>query len=62
MHDEQWDTENVDPFTPPIIHKVLGGEREEFKIEAEDDDGFAKLLGEWTRRMPYTYFERNYES
>lgn len=61
-HEEQRDTEDADPFTPLIVHKILGGEQEEFKIEPENDDGFAELLGEWTRLVPYTYFERDYES
>lgn len=63
VHGEERDNGWADPFAPLIIRKYGGGQvREETKVEPEDDDAFAKVLGEWTRLVPYTYFERDYES
>ncbi|RKT55551.1 hypothetical protein [Saccharothrix australiensis] len=53
VHDRRWDTEDADPFAPLVITRRLPGGSEVLgEVEPDDDDAFAKLLGEWTRLLP----------
>ncbi|WP_157367838.1 hypothetical protein [Alloactinosynnema sp. L-07] len=53
VHDQQWDKENADPFAPLIVNGYRDGERATLgKVEPDDDDAFAELLGQWTKVLP----------
>lgn len=54
MLDKQSDLEEGHPFAPLIVDTCgPDGEPTQGEVEPEHDDGFASLLGEWTRLVPY---------
>lgn len=54
VFDKQSDLEAAHPFAPSIVD-TCGPDSEpaQGKVEPEHDDGFANLLGEWARLVPY---------
>jgi hypothetical protein len=54
VQDGNGDAWNTDPFAPMTVTRLARLANEELgELDPEDDDGFARLLGEWTRLVPY---------
>jgi hypothetical protein len=52
-HENSWDT---DPSAPMIVTSSCGTPSQKIdlgELDPGDDDGFARILGEWTRLVPY---------
>ncbi|MGO1053267.1 hypothetical protein [Crossiella sp. CA198] len=55
VHEDRSNSWDTDPFHPmTITHKSFGQEAQVLgKLDAADDDGFAEVLGGWTRLVPF---------
>lgn len=56
VHDGHHNSWNTDPFAPMTVTRSggIGRESEDLgEFDPGDDDGFAHVLGEWTRLVPY---------
>lgn len=56
VHDGNRNSWKTDPFAPMIVTRSgsLGHAPDDpGELDPGDDDGFAQLIGEWTRLVPY---------
>ncbi|WHT20182.1 hypothetical protein N8J89_03665 [Crossiella sp. CA-258035] len=54
VHEGRFNSWDTDPFHPMTVSRKASGETQILgKLDATDDDGFAELLGEWTRMVPF---------